>query len=418
MRVVLSVFVVLLCLAAIWLIGRDLLPPKELRLAAGGRGGGYWQVAEQYRDILERDGIAVKILETAGSGENTELMGNGAADAALLQGGVAASPGAEALAAVFREPLFIFIRDGAGVDGNPGLWSGLRLAVGGPGSGTRIAADQFLDIAGVAGANTLLPVGGRDAAQLLLIDDADAAMFVAPLSAPYLQPLFEADNIRLLSLDHVPAIEGRLQHSVPVTLHAGAIRLDPLTPAQDVDLLAMTARLVAQGDLHPALVDRLVEAAREIHGGRDAITPDGTFPSTQALAMPVDVYAADLLRNGTSGLQAYLPYWIVAQISRVAILLLPVLFLLIPIFRLLPGIYSWRMRRKVFRHYQDISEIDQALARADMGALPLLHTRLDDIDRGLAKLKLPLPYRNLAYTARMHIELLKRQIDDRLIDGR
>lgn len=413
MRWVLGLLAVVAALVAIVVLARDLVPPKTMTLAAGGRDGGYWQIAERYRDILVRDGIAVTILETAGSGENAQLLAEGRADVALLQGGVAAPEGTEALAAVFREPLFIFTRTDAPVPANPGTWRDLTLAAGAPGSGTRIAIDQFLSVTGQAQANRLLPLGGTAAAEALVRGDSDIAMFVAPLSAPYLAPLFADPSVNLLSLDNLPAIEGRLQHSVPVTLPAGAVSLSPLSPATDVALLAMTARLVAQPTLHPSLVDRLVEAAKVIHARRDPITRDGIFPTTQGVVMPVDVYAGDLLRNGTSGLQSFLPYWVVAQINRVAILLLPILFLLLPLFRVAPGLYGWQMRRRVFRHYQDITTIDHALPGADAAALVQLSRQLDEIDRDLARLKLPLPYRDTAYTARLHLELLKRRIDDR-----
>lgn len=416
MRWVLGLFTVVAALVAIVVLARDLVPPKSMTLAAGGRDGGYWQIAERYRDSLARDGIAVTILETAGSGENALLLAKGGADVALLQGGVTAPDGTEALAAIFREPLFIFARAEAPVPANPGIWRDLTLAAGAPGSGTRIAVDQFLAVTGQAQDNRLLPLGGTAATEALLRGEADIALFVAPLSAPYLTPLFTDPSVTLLSLDNVRAIEGRLQHSVPVTLPAGAVSLNPLSPAADVALLAMTARLVAQPTLHPSLVDRLVEAAKVIHARRDPITRDGTFPTTQGVVMPVDVYAGDLLRNGTSSLQSFLPYWVVAQINRVAILLLPILFLLLPLFRLAPGLYGWQMRRRVFRHYQDITAIDHAVPEADSATLGRLSQQLDDIDQDLARLKLPLPYRDMAYTARLHLELLKRRINERRVD--
>jgi len=69
-------------------------------------------------------------------------MVDGEADAALLQGGIAAGDGIQILGAVFTEPFLIFARPTAGVDvpRNPAQWAGLRIAAGDEGSGTRAAA--------------------------------------------------------------------------------------------------------------------------------------------------------------------------------------------------------------------------------------------------------------------------------------
>jgi hypothetical protein len=109
-----------------------------------------------------------------------------------------------------------------------------------------------------------------------------------------------------------------------------------------------------------------------------------------------------------------LPYWVTAQISRFAILLLPIVFLLLPLLRALPGVYKWGVRRQVFRHYARIREIDaEAAGTDDRGELDRLDAELALIDQHIAGLKLPLPHRDYAYTARMHIDLLRKKIADR-----
>jgi hypothetical protein len=104
----------------------------------------------------------------------------------------------------------------------------------------------------------------------------------------------------------------------------------------------------------------------------------------------------------------------VAQVARFAILLVPVFLILLPLIRALPGLYVWRMRRRVFRHYAAIRTIDEEVASTrDPARLAALEARLDEIEREVAGASLPLPYRELAYTARLHIELLRRRIAER-----
>ncbi|TCP44024.1 hypothetical protein [Rhodovulum marinum] len=416
MRVVIGVLSIVLALAAMWVLSRDLLPPKEVRLAAGAPGGGYWAIAERYRDRLARDGIRLEIIESTGSVGNAELLRGGAADVALLQGGVAPPGGVESLGAMFLEPMFFFARRGAELPANPGRWAGLRVAAGGAGSGTAAAFDGLERAAGLApGAVTRLALGGAQAADALRTGAADIAVFVAPLSAPYLAPLFVDPGVVLMRLDHMTALSRRMIQTEVITLPAAGIDFDPVVPPDDLRMLAMVAQLVARDDLHPSLVDRLAMAARGIHSGADAITPAGRFPAAEPGPLPMNAYAATLIREGPSSLQDVLPYWVVAQVNRFAILLLPLVFIAVPLIRALPGLYAWQMRRRVFRYYRAIREIDMdARAAASHDRLEALVQALDGIDAELARLSLPPPYRDRAYTAQIHINLVRQRIEARL----
>lgn len=416
-RVSAVILAVVIALTALWWLSRGILPPSTVRFAAGIEDGGYWRIATKYRDILAKDGIDLQLIATAGSVENAQLMADGDADAALLQGGIDASDSIETLGAVFTEPLLIFARPTAGVDvpRNPAQWAGLRIAAGGEGSGTRAAARAFLQAAELSdNANTLLPLGAADAAQALTSGDADVALFVAPLSAPYLAPLLADGDSNLLQLDHIVALSRRIPQSIIVDVPSGAFALDPPLPARERRLLGLVAQIVAQPELHPAIVDRLVEAALQVHKPGDIITPKDQFPSMDNTSLPQNAYARDLIADGPSPLSTFLPYWVVAQISRFAILLLPIVFLLLPLLRTLPGLYKWSIRNRVFRHYVRIREIDEAASETqDPQQLRELQSELADLDREIANLKLPLPYRGYAYDARLHIDLLRKRIANR-----
>ena len=416
MRILLGIAVAAGSLVAIWLLARDLLPPDRVVMAAGSEGGGYWRIAERYRDILAEDDIVLELVATGGSVENRALLEAGSVDVALLQGGIDGPGGTEALGAVFFEPLFVFVRSDGGFPANPGAWAGRRIAAGGPGSGTRAAVLDVLAAAGVAeGAADLAPVGGAAGAEALLAGEVEAAIFVAPVEAPYLAALFEAPGIELLRIEHLEALSRRVAQTDIVRLPAGAIDFVPAVPAEDIELLVMIARLAAREDLHPAAVDRLVEATRQVHSGRDAITFENRFPSPEQVDMPMNVYAGNLIRNGTSSLQQFLPFWMVAQINRVAILAVPVLLLLLPLLRAAPGLYQSWMRSRVYRNYNEIIEIDDAArGTSDMDTLRGYVARLDEIDADIASLQLPASYRDFAYTARLHVDLVRKRIADRV----
>ena len=399
--------------------GPQLLPPERLVIAAGREGGGYHATAELYGYRLARDGIELEILETAGSVENAARLAAGEADAALLQGGIEVDPESDlqTLAAVFHEPLFIFVREADGVPANPGAWSGLALAAGPAGSGARAAAEALVEAAELPPrAVALRPLAGEDAVAALVDGEVDAALFVTKLSTPILEPLFRNPALQLLTLDPLEVVSRRMPGAAPITLPKGAISIAPPLPAADVGMVSMVARLVARADLHPALEDRLVSAAMHLHARRDALTERGRFPAAEPDdGPPMSRYAAGLIQDGPSQVREWLPWWAAAQIDRVLLLLLPIVILSIPLLRAAPGLYAWRMRRRVWRRYEDIRRLDaEAQDAPDRAALQALAGRVERLDEELARLDLPLAYRENAYTARLHLDLLRHRLAERL----
>ena len=401
--------------AAVWAL--DLVPPdRPIRFAAGARTGAYHAVAERYRAILARDGLTVEVVETAGSGENAALISDGAVDVALLQGGIDPAEGAEvhALGAVFLEPLLIFTsaQDPAAAD--PRNWPGRRIAVGPPGSGTRAVVERAIgEFALDVPERALRPIGGQAAADALLAGEIDAAVFVAPIDAPYLRPLIASRTVIPAPIPDVEAIERRLAFVRVVEIPEAGFDFSLDRPAESVRLPAMVARLVSRRTLHPAIENRLVMAAREIHQGADLVTREGEFPNVRRLGMEVDAQARSLIEDGPPPFEDLLPYWLSAQINRVAVLLVPLVVLLLPLLRALPGLYDWRMRARIWRNYDDLMEIDRSATDADPATLDALEARLDAIEDHARRVSVPLSRRGEAYALRLHVDHVRRSLAER-----
>lgn len=393
---------------------RELVPPKTLSMAAGRPGGGYWQIAERYQQVLARDGIELTILETAGSMENSRSLAYGRAEVALIQGGVPVDPehGLQALAGVFLEPFFVFSREGAGPGTDLTSWDGLRVAAGEPGGGTRVAINAMARALGVRlDQNLLLPLAGAEAAQALLDDRVDVAVFVAPLEAPYLQRLLLNPEIRISSPRDGAALARRLDYVRRVDIPPAGLDYSRRLPPRQVELVAMVAMLAVQPDLHPALLNRLVRAAEEIHGGGTLLSDDLHFPITEGVGLPLNAQAVSALQGGPGLLERVLPYWIAAQITRVTILIVPLLVLLIPLLRMVPGLYAWQMRARVYRRYNELVAIDAEAedALTDARRSQLLR-QLDQIDQEAKAVQVPVKYREYVYTLRLHIDLVRRKL--------
>ena len=398
----------------------DFLPPKVLTIAAGAPGSAYHDIAMRYRSVLALDGIDLQIVESAGSVDNIARISapDDPVDVALVQGGLPFPAGAavEALAALAMEPLLILHRGALDDVTSPATWEDLRIAIGAEGSGTRTVFFRLMEASesDTTDANTLLPMSGMAASEALLSDAADVAVFVAPLGAPYLAPLFADPRVRLSQLQHSRSLAKRMPQTSVVALPEGGIDYARSIPEREVRLLAMHLQLVSRNDLHPAAVDRLIRAAQYVHGRRTMLSEEGQFPSVAGVGLPVDSLARRLIVEGRSPLSDYMPYWMAAQLDAIAVLLLPVLILLLPLLRALPGLYQWRMRWKVFRYYRTLAEIEAAADDAQTG--PLLEAqakRLADLDRAFVAVSVPAGFRDMAYSARLHTDLVRTKIEAR-----
>jgi hypothetical protein len=103
--------------AALFIIYRlvDPLPPHGFEFAAGIAGSGYDNVARRYAQILARDGVELKIRNSAGAVENLELLRStdSRVQAALSTLGFAQGSDAAALdslGGVFDAVIFIFYK--------------------------------------------------------------------------------------------------------------------------------------------------------------------------------------------------------------------------------------------------------------------------------------------------------------------
>ena len=416
MRVLIFLLLPILFVGMIAFLILGLKPPSSIRLATGVSGGGYWQIGQLYKAELARDGIHIDLVETAGSVENIEKLVSGDVDVAFVQGGLDLPQDGDlhSLGAIFLEPMMVFRGKPNSIGGNAGKWEDIRLAAGAEGSGTRAAAIALIEAAELKDTGiTLVDAGGSEAIDALYSNKADAALFVAPLDAPYLMDAIFDPNIDFVPMALVDALALKLRGASSVTVPAGSITLDPPRPPEDVKILALRASTIAGPDLHPAVADRLVTAAKIIHGQPDILQGSREYPKTDSPPAPLNEVAEELINSGPNFLHSILPYWIAAQFGRVLLLLLPLLFLA-PLLRIVPSGYVWFQKRRVWRFYQRIAALEEELGQArTLSDVDAVADSIEELDTSIANLKLPLAYRQGAYDARLHIGLIRQEITRR-----
>ena len=392
------------------------LPPRTIVLATGVKDGLYHRHAQQYAELLAEQGVEVRQRPTSGAGENYRLLVDPASgvDVAFMQGGVASMPEAghlDMLASLYVEPLWTFYRAEAPIVRINQL-RGRRLAIGVPGSGTNAFIRPLLDANGITASNTALQeTGEAEALRQLEAGEVDAVFLVGGVESPLIrQALFES-AFRLMSLERADAYSRRWPHIEQLTLPPGAISFERNLPEDTVNLIGTKAMLAARDDLHPALVNLLIDAAREIHGHQGLFADAGEFPGTARVDIPVSSYADQHRRFGPSYLYRILPFWAAALAERAIVLLVPLLVLAVPLMNLLPRLVRWRDRSRLVRWYGQLALLERDVAtRQGDAPVDKWVQELDELSRAVAQRRMPPAFASEVFTLREHIDLVRREI--------
>jgi hypothetical protein len=321
------------------------------------------------------------------------------------------------LGSLFYEPVWLFARDTQALQHVSDL-RGKRIAVGAPGSGVRALALRLLKANGIDEANAQLDAsGGLAAAEKLESGLVDMVVFVSATEAPAVQRLLRAKGIRLASTARADAYVRQLPFLQRVVLPAGVLDLAQNVPAKDQVLIAATANLLAADDLHPVIVDLLLEAARKLHGGGTVLNAPGEFPALRDREFPVSSDAERIYNGQYSFLRQYVPFWLAVWVQRFVFFAIPVIAIGIPLVRYVPALYQWGARRRIYRWYGELKFLELALRR-ETGDPARHRERLNEIEERVNALSVPLAYSGEYYTLRTHIGLVRALLDSRLAHQR
>ena len=422
----------------------DPTPPRKVTLATGPERSAYEDFGQRYAIELKRAGIDVELRRSAGSRENLRLLRQPKerVDLAFIQGGandVIARSNANnqkksaedkakneeddstvlvSLGSLFYEPYWLFYREEAAkaIDKKtrtltmmPQL-KGMAVNVGGRGSGTpgltsRLMTVNFMERDDVKRSN----LGDTDAVVAILDGKIDAMAMVAAPESQYVQMRLQTPGIKLLEFSQAEAYARRYGYITPIVLPRGVADLSRDVPPHDVPLIGATTSLVAREGTHPALVQLFVQAAARIHSGPSWTARAGQFPSTQATEFPIAKEAERFYRTGPPVLQRYLPFWLANLIDRMWVALFSIVAILIPLSRLVPPLYEFRVRSRIFRWYRNLRDIENDMDERVGTRDELLH-RLDKLDARVSAIAVPLSYTDEVYALRSHIDLVRAKL--------
>ncbi len=192
-----------------------------LTIYTGGTSGVYYPLGSAYANILNQysakeAGIKInaKAVTSGASVSNAKAIGDGDAQAAIMQNDVAyyayhgvvldAFKGKpvkklRGIAALYPETIQFVVRADSNIKTLQDL-KGKKVAVGAAGSGTAVAAQQILEAAGVWDSVQKVYVKFSEAAQQLKLGQIDAAVIVSGAPTPAIEQIAVQTPVRVLPI--------------------------------------------------------------------------------------------------------------------------------------------------------------------------------------------------------------------------
>jgi TRAP-type uncharacterized transport system substrate-binding protein len=407
------------CLLAYWLV--DPSPPKRLRLSTGQEGSAYQALGKKYATALARYGIEVELRPSLGSQENLRRLQDPTAgvDIAFVQSGSTAQEQAQqgglvSLGSLFTEPVWLFTRAEKDITRLAQL-KNMKINVGPEGSGVPGLFRKILDANGIdPGQLRLGALENTPATVEFLAGRIDGLVFSSAPDALLVQMLLQTPGIRLFDFAQAEAYTRRFPFLTHVVLPRGIVDLGRDLPPKAYHLIAPTATLVAREDLHPALVDLFVQAAADIHSGAGWFQKKGEFPTASYTEIPVAPAAAKYYQGEMPFLQRYLPFWLANFLQRMWVVVVALGALILPLSRIIPPLYVWKVRSRVYRWYGQLREVEQAVEevpverKAEVYAQQL--QRLNEIEERVNRISIPLSFADELYGLRSHINFVRRRL--------
>ncbi len=429
-------------------------PPSSVRLATGSPGSAYHAYGVRLASRLKELGLKVELVQTRGSLENyqrlTTIHPDRSVHVAFVQSGVRdtafLSPQAlhdrrsgeprgqlpvvdpealpvRAIATLYSEPLWLFYRKTlrARHGGKPIVrltqLQKHHIAIGPRGSGTEPVARIIFAKNGIRSKRELKSLPTSTAIDKLLSrkpladgDKLDGVVLIASPRSSHVHSLLRSNKLELMDFKRHVAYSKQIRFLSHVELHRGVVDLHRDLPRKSVSMVAPKAMLACRRELHPRVVELFYKASQLIFSEGNAVDPPGRYPNIKNAELTVHPAAEQFSRNGESWLSKTLPFWAVRLLSRLKLLLIPLLTVLIPAFKIWPMYVAFRVKRLMKRHYAALSVVEEGILEAEApDELRKGIDRVEGLREELSTLsdRIPPEHRNELYHWRMHLRLVR-----------
>lgn len=221
-----------------------------------------------------------------------------------------------------------------------------------------------------------------ESAHALRAGQIDGMFILADMASKQLWSLLEDPTLRILSFKTSHAISSKLSYVDPVVFPRGAVSLNPVRPAADIDLVATNTRIIVDKDMHPAIQYLFMMAGAYFYRNTDVyFKRPGGFPAFLDNDTEKSEVALKYLRSNTSILERTFPFWIASFLDRAWLLVAALFAIAYPLLKMVPRYRNFHFNAAMNDRYIEMRRIelmlDQCKSEADLQALEIAFRELD-----------------------------------------
>ncbi len=433
-----ALFFSLFMILTLWALGPE--PPSEITIATGDETGFYHEIGKQYKQHMEEKGIVVHLVTTTGSLDNYRRVINGQVDVALVQAGTYADvkhrdsgETIRGLAAIQLEPIWVFYKGRVSKtiaelqkhrSKRKKDMGQLRVSIGERGSGTEAVAKTLLQANGVTKTEAeIVHLSMPQTKTQLFNGQIDVGFLVSSARNSIVKELFDRvavdeeenpsdETLHVLNFKRHLAYSRQFSYLSIATIGEGVLDLEHNIPRKDLKVLAIPTLLVSRKDLHPRVVEQFLLVAEQVHKGKELIVSDDKFPSLEHLDVPAHTAAAAYMKSGQSFWTRWLPYWGLWIVFRIQLFVIPLLLVWLPMFRIFPFFYKFRLNWLLRQHYKVLLAIQEEVENAEtpeeiefqLEELVNLRKEMESVSR-----KIPMHLQTNIFQWRLHVSMVRNE---------
>lgn len=416
-----ALMIIAVILAAYYVV--DPAPGRTLDFSAGQENSAYERFAKQYAEELAQNQITLRIHKSQGSQENLQHIADldSKIDIGFVQSGSTTEKDAQekgliSLGSLFYEPIWIFYRGKKEVTSLT-EFKAKRVNVGPDGFGVRRLFQQLLSVNNLdENQLEIHQLESTPATVAFVNEEIDVLVMSSASDSQLIQMLLQTPGVKLFDFVQAEAYTRRFPFLSHVVLPRGIVDMGRDIPSRDYHLISPTATLVAHESLHPALISLFLQAAKKIHGGANWFSKQGEFPSDRYTEITVEPQAEKFYKSGPPFLQRYLSFWMSNFLERMWVLFIAFGALALPLSKIIPPLYVWRVRSRIYRWYGQLRAVEHALDEASPEQKQQIAQqqlqRLNEIENKVNHISIPLAYAEELYGLRSHIQFVRKRVQN------
>jgi len=418
-------FLLLLAIPMVFVILDRMNHPKEIRIATGGKGGGYYAFALEYKKLLEKDGVTLKIITTGGSIDAQKRLLRGEVDYAFVQGGTEVQDeDIVALANIAYEPIWVFYHD-KNITALSDL-AGLKIAIGGKTSGIYPVAKNLLQGIGIDANNTaLLTLSNAAASAQLQSKTIDAMFYVASPNSNLVKTLLNDNAISLLDFRDAQTYRQYFLHKNQdfqiLTLEASGFDLKASIPANRHALLSVKTLIATTRANDEQITRLLMKTLARVHSHAGVFQKENTFPNASMLKLAQATASTQYFNEKTHFYEENFDFWTAQSLNTLhnfgMLYLLPILTLFAFFVEVIVPTIDWINRRKIIAWYDKINELDTGIELLTLKDAQTKKVILEDILRDVRNQDdIPATHMEEFYTLQNQISTILNDVEKHILD--